>query len=539
MKEKSKSLSGILLILGLGLMLALTACSQEVGGSGREDNQGDVFKTSRATITYVDENGNTLKTQTVINDYGAEHVYFDYMKTGYKCEFFDSKGNKLTSGDFTTSSDCKITVKATPITYTIKFAKPSYGTISGDLPADMTCFYDVEYTLPDNVMSCECKSYIYNTSSFKASGWSERKDGEPGNKGEYQKGAKVKNLKSKEGEIITLYACFSNKDSYELKFYKDETSYAGYTSVYADKDEILAANQIPSAVKTGYKLDGYYLKDDSNKAIIDFTTYKVSGTASFVPKFSAETFKATFVTEYGTAPKDVSWKYEDYYSNALTKDEYKLTAKGYNFVCWKDQDGYSTINSFNNKKNLTFTAQWTPWTAKIAYDKNAPANVSSVSGTLNSSPEQVEYNTAIKLTKCDFAATGYKFKGWNTKKDGSGQIYADQASYTWLGSVDKETITFYAQWEEIQLSVKIGVQPPANNQDISLTYESATKCFKAVLSGAASYTWYIDGKEVENETGSTLSVYSLREGLHTVMVTTDFSGRTYGQTMVVTVSVSE
>lgn len=49
----------------------------------------------------------------------------------------------------------------------------------------------------------------------------------------------------------------------------------------------------------------------------------------------------------------------------------------------------------------------------------------------------------VTLTKNAFERNGYTFAGWNTKADGTGDAYADEAEIT----VD-ENITLYAQWTE-------------------------------------------------------------------------------------------
>ena len=163
MKRHFERLLVTLLLLGFCTVFALTGCKTAHGPS--DDNEGRV---SYPTITFVDEHGNTLGTQKV-NSTGA--VYFGYEKEGYKGTFFNSDGVQVYSGKFTTKTDCKITVKLTPITYTVKFARASdssgaYGTFSGPLPDDMVCTYDVEYTLPVNALT-----YEYLHTKYKPRGW--------------------------------------------------------------------------------------------------------------------------------------------------------------------------------------------------------------------------------------------------------------------------------------------------------------------------------------------------------------------------------
>jgi len=533
MKRHFERLLVTLLLLGFCTVFALTGCKTAHGPS--DDNEGRV---SYPTITFVDEHGNTLGTQKV-NSTGA--VYFGYEKEGYKGTFFNSDGVQVYSGKFTTKTDCKITVKLTPITYTVKFARASYssgayGTFSGPLPDDMVCTYDVEYTLPVNALT-----YEYLHTKYKPRGWT-KTEKNFNQKGEYKSGTKIKNLSKTGGYVITLYACFNNDDSFELKFYKSDNMYYSDTvSVYADKGEILSASQIPATTKTGYVFDGYYLDGDTSQSIIDFTTYVVTGNATFRPKFSPASYTATFVTEHGTAPAPLTWTYSDSSYGAdirIDSGVYVLTAPGYRFDGWYKDGAWSKttyIDRHTDTQDMTLTAKWTLWTARIYYEKNAPAGV-SVKGSMYD--EQFSYGTAKNLSKNKYFANGYKFTGWNTKDDGTGTAYADEASFTWSGSANNENIYLYARWEKLQTPIDISVGTPPTHSDISLTYDSTNTRFKAELAGASTFKWYIDGVAVENEMGATLSAYALSAGHHSVMVTTELAGRTYGTTLSVTVTVN-
>ena len=538
MKQNLKAGIVQLITVALCTLFLFAACSSEVSSSG----DGTTSSSTKITITFVDEAGNELGTQDVYNtSYGAVSVTFNYSKEGYKCTFFDSTGKEVKSGAFTSTKDCTITVKLTPISYTIKFQRSTYDwrTITGSFPEEMTCLYDTEYALPQNELICEASNMIY-----KARGWTTN-DISYNKNGEYKSGQKVKNLCTTDGTSFTLYPCFTNDDAYLLKFFTSDSDYSSsYISVYADKDDILNASQIPVAKKTGHKFEGYYLAGDAEKKIIDFTKYKVTGDASFKPKFTPGTYTATFVTEHGTAPESVTWTYAESSSNSkvcdLTKGSYVLTATGYSFDGWKDSNGYSkySIDAHYDTENLILTAKWNPWKAYVQYDKNAPSGV-SVQGRINSFQDTVYYDTAVKLTRSDFIANGYKFTGWNTKKDGSGTSYADEANYIWKGTAENETVVLYAQWERLQTSINIAIISPSTGTDLSLNYDSSDQCFKAVLPGASSFVWYIDGIVVPNETGSTLSIYAFTQGIHSVMVTTEFNGKTYGATLAVKVTQGE
>lgn len=131
-------------------LVAFAGCEAEV--SDGHDSE------KRITITYVDESGNVLETDSETS-YGSVRLY--YKKTGYISTYYDSNGKMIEPNDYgatyyKTGSDCKIIVKFTPIKYTIKFEKKSAYSVSveGTLPDSIECVYDTEYVLPKNELTC-------------------------------------------------------------------------------------------------------------------------------------------------------------------------------------------------------------------------------------------------------------------------------------------------------------------------------------------------------------------------------------------------
>ena len=60
--------------------------------------------------------------------------------------------------------------------------------------------------------------------------------------------------------------------------------------------------------------------------------------------------------------------------------------------------------------------------------------------------QKITYASGKALSANRFKKKGYSFKGWNTKKDGSGTTYADKADGSKLTKTDGKTVTLYAQW---------------------------------------------------------------------------------------------
>lgn len=76
----------------------------------------------------------------------------------------------------------------------------------------------------------------------------------------------------------------------------------------------------------------------------------------------------------------------------------------------------------------------------------------STDGTMNS--QKVTYGNGATLTANAFTRKGYSFTGWNTKTDGSGTAYKNQADGSTLTKTDGSTVTLYAQWKANKYTVK-------------------------------------------------------------------------------------
>lgn len=69
------------------------------------------------------------------------------------------------------------------------------------------------------------------------------------------------------------------------------------------------------------------------------------------------------------------------------------------------------------------------------------------------------------LPKNTFTRSNYTFTGWNTKADGTGTAYEDEASVTNLTSQNYASITLYAQWEKNAAPSEPTVTPPSSDKE--------------------------------------------------------------------------
>ena len=145
-------------------------------------------------------------------------------------------------------------------------------------------------------------------------------------------------------------------------------------------------------------------------------------------------------------------------ASTISKTNYTLTgfydkdgvrvydARGYcdnNSPYWKN-------NMYQKEGNLYVTARYKENTA---YTVNYNKNDSTATGTMESSLIYAE--SAGKLRPNSFEKEGYKFVGWNTKPDGSGNSYNDKDEMPTEFLVENEdgtsssltNVVLYAQWK--------------------------------------------------------------------------------------------
>ena len=249
-----------------------------------------------------------------------------------------------------------------------------------------------------------------------------------------------------------------------VKTYTDVTIASG---LFKDYFYGLAGKEVSDltecATKPYYTLDGYYLGTDDNaecyytydKTNDKMITKKSTFSADYAddimeltPKFTPKSYDIVYSLNGGQWKKGVSADLEN-----TNKEQYvysvgkvlntNVEKRGYLFTGW-----YADINNpvvLTTKVTDTehglkpFLAKWSPIHYDIKFDKNT-ADAGSMTG------QNIVYDTTTALTKNGYTKKGYSFNGWNTKADGSGTKYADEADVTNLSYTDGDTITLYAQW---------------------------------------------------------------------------------------------
>ena len=374
-----------------------------------------------------------------------------YTRTGYTFNGWNTKAdgsgksytNRASVKNLTTLQDETITLYAqwTPITYYIEF---SNNTGILPLPTDpymdlQTCTYDKKYKLNKNIFTRE--GYVFNSWNTKANGSGTS----------YKDQATVKNLSTKNNAYIMLYAQWK-PITYNVKYDGNGAtsgSMSNSSHTY-DVSKTLSAN---GYTRTGYTFNGWNTKADgsgtaySNQQSVRNLANTQDARITLYAQWKPITYTIEYVGNGATnnVSAYISTHTYDTPSNLLKN---KYTRTGYEFNGWNTKrdgsgksfkDEESILNLISSPIIIELYAQWKPITYNIKFDANGGT------GTMQNMTG-VEYDKETQLITNNFEREDYIFKEWNTKADGSGITYFDQAKVINLTSIKNGTVILYAQW---------------------------------------------------------------------------------------------
>ena len=133
--------------------------------------------------------------------------------------------------------------------------------------------------------------------------------------------------------------------------------------------------------------------------------------------------------------------------------------EGFGFDGWHNLKGGLYVDAFAKLSGFELTASWVEDAYTIIYDANGGTiqsdytneyNVYLISDALATT--NAKNNKEKELYKNIYEKTGYKFKEWNTKADGTGISYSENQTIK-LSNVDDDTLRLYAIWEKQAYSV--------------------------------------------------------------------------------------
>ena len=386
------------------------------------------WKLAKYTITYNlggGKNGNNPSTYTYTT---AAITLKDATRTGYDFAgwYSDSKyKNKVTKIAKGSTGNKTLYAKWTPHKYKIIFN--GNGSTSGKMSSLTGRKYGTGYTLTANAF--KKKGYTFT-------GWNTKKNGSGKS---YSNKEKVKNLTSKSGGSVTLYAQWKKtkyKITYKLNSGKNSSKNpATYTYT-------TSTITLKNPTRKGYAFAGWY-SDSKYKKKVTKITKGSTGNKTLYAKWTPVKYKITFNGNGSTSGKMSSLTGRKYGTGyTLTANAFKK--KGYTFTGWNTKKNGSG-KSYSNKekvKNLTsksggsvtLYAQWKKTKYKITYKLNGGKNNSK-------NPSAYTYTTKTITLKKPTKA-GYKFVGWYTDSK-----FKNKVTKIKKGSTGK--ITLYAKWKKV------------------------------------------------------------------------------------------
>ncbi len=191
----------------------------------------------------------------------------------------------------------------------------------------------------------------------------------------------------------------------------------------------------------------------------------------------------TYKTESGAPAPAMT-----YVSKGADVEIYTPVRNGYVFNGWytgKNGTGTQLTDTASLTDDVIVYANWTVNKYSIAFNANG--------GTGTMTNMSMTYDVSANLTANAFTRTGYAFKGWNTKADGTGTEYTDKESVNNLTAENNATVTLYAQWELSTVTItfiKADGTTTTKDYNIGDTITDAPENTATVSKDAANHTVY-------------------------------------------------
>ena len=405
-----------------------------------------IIGTEKVTITYNSNYGTPITTtQTAIKNESVTLQDNTFIRTGYTFSKWNTKqdgsgtnyNNKQTISSIT--SNLTLYAQWTSIKYNLAFnANTGTGTMN-----TQQVTYDVQTNINSNTFTKTGYTFVSWNTNANGTGTS------------YTDAQSIKNLTTTNNSTITLYAQWT-PINYNVAFNNNTGSgtMVNQQMTY-NKEYNLRSN---SFTKTGYTFNKWNTKQNgsgtnyTNTQVVKNLTATNNSTITLYAQWTPNTYNVVFNKNNGSGTMTNQQMTYDV-NTPLNLNAFTRT--GYTFSKWNTkQDGTGT-NYTNTQvvKNLTATnnstitlyAQWTPITYSIVFNSNTGT------GTMNT--QQVTYDVNTELSANQYTKTGASFVKWNTKQDGTGTDYTDKQSIKNLVSTNNGTITLYAQWKVINISI--------------------------------------------------------------------------------------
>ena len=265
-----------------------------------------------------------------------------------------------------------------------------------------------------------------------------------------------------------------------------------YTSSSTYKEHM--AIKYPYFVANGYRKGQWDVTDKNNNKIIITIIAKIDS-ISPAAYYTASSNQALLKCEdnlelsgyyFGTKSLLLDSDYNK--TNGTIKEwNSNINSSGTYYVFCKDQAG--NVSGSSSKEYYT-----------VSYDANGGTNAPNQQLKLNGANLTLSNETPIR--------SGYTFKGWNTKRDGSGTDYLKGSLYS-----ENETIVLYAQWKDI---AKPSVKITTYNYDSTKNNKVGSKIVKSLQTFSDNKTLIVSDNWLDNGVTFKLEIEDIGSGIKNV-----------------------
>lgn len=258
---------------------------------------------------------------------------------------------------------------------------------------------------------------------------------------------------------ITLYAIWSK--GYKITYNpKGGTISATTKTVYPG----LSYGTLLTPKRKGFKFLGWYTDATKGELVTNKTLVTNKKTHTLYARYQKIKYTITYELNSGINNEINKTSYY------VTTGTFKLanpTRKGYKFLGWYKESNFKTKVTYIYKGttgNKTFYARWTPIQYSISFYGNG-----STSGSVKSQTG-LKYNKVYVLNTNKFKKTDYVFDSWNTKSDGTGKTYANEARVKNLTAGNGKTVKLYAMWKRREYKITYVLNGGTNPSDAIYSY---------------------------------------------------------------------
>ena len=433
-------------------------------------------------VVTFDANGGTVspdrKVVRIRQNYGELPIP---VREGYGfAGWFNLKENNIYIDAFARFSGTELTARWISDAYTIIY-DANGGTIKSEYINKGIRLHSetIATTYGKNGQDKAVYDYIYERDGYTFKEWNTKSDGTGVS---YTDGQTIS-----ASENITLYA-----------IWESTTGTITYNSNYGDnqtKTQTFTFNTDTQLDKNTFARTGYIFKEWNTKidgtgvSYSDGQTINVSKDITLYAIWENVTGTITYNSNYG----DNQTKTQTFTFNTDTQlDKNTFTRTGYIFKEWNTKidgtgESYTDGQTINRASNITLYAIWKNVTRTIVYNSNY--------GNNQTKTQTFTFNTDTQLDKNTFTRTGYKFKEWNTKVDGTGTSYTDKQTIN-----RTESLILFAIWEESYDYVINNYEVDETNKYISkIMVNTEVNKFTANISLNYGYGIDVDTKTINNK----------------------------------------